>query len=933
MPDTTQRPVFLRLLPFLLLAAILALAAALRFYRLGAASFTFDAAAVSNLAAQWIDQGRLPLQGMVSSTGFRNPPLTVYLMSLPVALSRDPLALTGFVVVLNLLAVAGTFWLGRRYWSTAAGLLAALLFAISPWAVQHARGVLGQDLLAPGVVLLMIWTLAWFVDGRRWMLAAALVTLAALIQVHLAAVALVPVLVVLVLWELISQRRRGAAARLWQPLAVGVALGALLYLPYLFADAQQGWTNVRGFLTEGGGAAGVQGQVFDLALLNIGGRNIHALAGPQRFREFLAELPAPGYWPDRLEELLVAASTLFLGVRLLRRRYDPRLARSTAALLLWLAVPVLFFLLFGAEVQLHYLVVLYPAPYLALAAAAVDLYGLLAGHVTLRRGLVAAGGVALLLLAVWQITLINSIYRFVDLRDTPDGWPTPARIVRAAAQTLGQYASLNPGGEVIVLCQGQVPEWDECPAVWTFLASRLPAVRIMDYDDPGFRIYQEAEDALFLLTPGDSLAAAELPQLAQALPEADAPLRENTGAYRFFRIHSPYGDIARYLDAMVQPGAAVGLVGRDQAAALARFYNGDVPVYELVQPDRAATLRQLEQIAGQHRHLLVLYRAAEESDPDGVVQGWLAEHAYPSREAWLGPVAAVSYVLPGADGSPGWITAQPEADFGGQLRLRTIARSAETLQPGDLLAVRLDWEALARPAAAYTAFIQLLDADNRVVAQRDIALHADGLPASDWQPGQQASTRAAMALPAGMAPGAYRLIAGLYDPQSGGRLPVGGGDFVELGALQVERASLPAALDLTPLRFRPAHNFGEVTLEGFDRYGQGRPGEPSAPLVPGATLDLLFMWRANQQPTADWALTARLLDAGGAEVAAITGPLAGPRNPASQWAAGELARGEHSLLLPADLAPGRYQLQVAVHRPGEPRPAGWLGLGNVEVAP
>jgi hypothetical protein len=149
-------------------------AAAVRFYRLGAVSFTFDAAAVSNLAAQWIDQGRLPLQGMVSSTGFRNPPLTVYLISLPLRVSRDPLALTGFVVALNLLAVLGAFWLGRRYWSMAAGLLAALLFAVSPWAVQHSRGVLGQDLLAPGVVALMLCTLAWFVDGRRWMLAASL---------------------------------------------------------------------------------------------------------------------------------------------------------------------------------------------------------------------------------------------------------------------------------------------------------------------------------------------------------------------------------------------------------------------------------------------------------------------------------------------------------------------------------------------------------------------------------------------------------------------------------------------------------------------------------------------------------------------------------------------------------------------------------------
>ncbi len=794
MSDTPQRPALLRLLPYLLLAAILALAAALRFAHLGAVAFTFDAAAVSNLAVQWIDQGRLPLQGMVSSTGFRNPPLTVYLISLPMAFSRDPLALTGFVVALNLLAVLGTFWLGRRYWGPAAGLLASLLFAVSPWAVQHSRGVLGQDLLAPGVVLLMICTLAWFVDGRRWMLAAALAVLAALIQVHLAAIALVPLLAVLIAWELIAQRRRGSPARLWQPLLVGLALGALLYLPYLVADAQQGWTNLRGFLTQGGRAGGVQPQVFDLALINIGGRNIHALAGPLRFREFLAGLPMASYWPDRLEELLVIASASFLGLRLLLRRYEARQARSNAVLLLWLTTPLLFFLVFSAELQLHYLVVLYPAPYLALAAAAVELYGLLASRAGLRRGLVALGGAALLLLVIWQITLSPSIYRFIDQHDTPDGWPTPARIVREAAQTLREYVSLNPGGQVIVLCQGQVPEWDECPAVWTFLASQIPNLRVMDYDDPGFRVYQEAEEALFLLTPGDSLAAAELPLLAQALPEADVPLRENTGAYRFFRIHNPYRDIARYLDVMAQPGDAVALVGRDQRTALERFYDGDLPIYELPLPERAATLRQLEQIAGQHRRLLVLYRAAEESDPEGIVQGWLAGHAYPSRESWLGSVRAVSYLLPG--GEEGWIVAQLDADFGGQLTLRRAARSAETLAAGDLLGVRLDWDASAQPAADTSAFIQLLDADGRVAAQRDLPLQAEGAPSSAWQPGQQAFTRAAIALPAGLAPGSYRLIAGLYDPQSGVRLPVEGGDFVELGAVRVEQAGQPDALDL-----------------------------------------------------------------------------------------------------------------------------------------
>ena len=854
MPDTNQRPVLLRVLPYLLLAAILALAAALRFWRLGAVSFTFDAAAVSNLAAQWIDQGRLPLQGMVSSTGFRNPPLTVYLISFPVRFSRDPLVLAGFVIVLNLLAVAGTFWLGRRYWGMAVGLLAALLFAVSPWAVQHARGVLGQDMLAPGVVLLMAFVLAWFVDGKRWALTAALVTLAALIQIHLAAIALAPLLAVLLLWDVIEQRRRGASARLWPPLLLGAALGALLYVPYLVADAQQGWLNVRGFLAQGGGERGLQGQVFDLALLSVGGRNIHALAGPLRFREFLAELPAPGYWLDRLEEVLVVLAAVTMGAGLLRRRYDARQARINGALLLWLLLPVLFFLVFSAEVQLHYLVVIYPAPYLLLAAAAQDLYRRLASRPRLRNGLAVLGGVGLAALVAWQIMLVGSIYRFIDLRDTPDGWSTPARIVRETARTLTEYASLNPGGEVIVLCQGQVPEWDECPAVWTFLASHLPTVRVLDYDDPQFRVYQEAEEALFLLTPGDSLAAAELPGLAQALPEADVPLRENQDAYRFYRIHNPYGDIARYLARMAQSGDAVLLVGPDQRATLERFYKGDLPIFELPQ-ERDAAMGQLEQIAGQQRRLHVLYRASEGSDPEGIAQGWLGEHAYPGRDTWLGAVRAVTYRLPGDEA--GWSVEQPGANFGDQLQLVEAARSAQTVQAGELLAVRLAWQTIAQPAADYTLFLQLLDADGRVAAQRDVPLLSGGMPASVWQPGQQAETRVGIALPVGSAPGDYRLIAGLYDPQTGRRVPVGGGDFLELGAVQVEAAAAPDAVDLTPLRFRPNHAFGEVTLEGFERTKQGYDYVPDTPLAPGDVLDLIFTWRAVQQPTTDWALTAR----------------------------------------------------------------------------
>ena len=87
----------------------------------------------------------------------------------------------------------------------------------------------------------------------------------------------------------------------------------------------------------------------------------------------------------------------------------------------------------------------------------------------------------------------------------------------------------------------------------------------IDYNDPTFRILQDDTETLVVLAPGDSLAAAELPHLAQALPDADVPLRENHGAYRFFRIHNPYQDIASTIDTAAQPDDAIVLVGPDSA--------------------------------------------------------------------------------------------------------------------------------------------------------------------------------------------------------------------------------------------------------------------------------------------------------------------------------------------------------------------------------
>ncbi|NJN96787.1 MAG: hypothetical protein HC875_23115 [Anaerolineales bacterium] len=89
-----------------------------------------------------------------------------------------------------------------------------------------------------------------------------------------------------------------------------------------------------------------------------------------------------------------------------------------------------------------------------------------------------------------------------------------------------------------------------------------------------------------------------------------------------------------------------------------------------------------------------------------------------------------------------------------------------------------------------TCFAHLLDQNGQVVAQLDWTPQ-DGLgylPTTAWQPGRPVVDRQSLSLPAGIAPGEYRLMVGWYYPVTGDRLPVtagGGGDTVEVGVIRV----------------------------------------------------------------------------------------------------------------------------------------------------
>lgn len=109
--------------------------------------------------------------------------------------------------------------------------------------------------------------------------------------------------------------------------------------------------------------------------------------------------------------------------------------------------------------------------------------------------------------------------------------------------------------------------------------------------------------------------------------------------------------------------------------------------------------------------------------------------------------------------------------------------------PGATLEVTLAWRALAPSAVPYNVSVQLLGSEGRPVAQHDGQPAGGARPTTGWVPGEIVVDTHRIVLPADLAPGTYRLVAAVYLPVSGRRLPVtgadGDGDMVRLGEVDV----------------------------------------------------------------------------------------------------------------------------------------------------
>lgn len=503
------------------------------------AEFKLDEATVVRRAMAIAWKGEFPVVGVGSSIGMANLPLTLYLTAIPLRIWPDSVAAVVFIGLLNGLAVAACYGLGKSYLNRSAGGIAAFLFAMNPWAILLARKIWART-LSLFIVAFIAALLATFVRRRRWALVGAFAALATLIGLQLEGVAFIPMLVLsmVVFWKEVPLR----------PLLVGGALLILALAPYGIHDARLGWPNLRTFWNfVRGEESFFSWDALRAAFILTGSAEIHSMAGT-RYGDYLNGLPRL-WWLNSGMMGLLALSLIYAVARTFRGPKEQR--RTFFLFLLGFAVPVALHSRAVKPIPLHYLILIYPVIFL-LIAALID-GGYRALPIRHRPAARVVGLLLAFLWGAWQLAVLGRLLWFMERYPTTGGYGIPLKYPRQAALEARRLAE---GAEVIVLSDGAEPAFEERPAVFDALLFRHPHRLV---DGRMSLLVPDAPRAVYIVGPvspeGDTFRSIEqrLRSMTGVRVERTIPMPDGWQYHLFLRERSDRADVMAGLTRFTDP--------------------------------------------------------------------------------------------------------------------------------------------------------------------------------------------------------------------------------------------------------------------------------------------------------------------------------------------------------------------------------------------
>jgi hypothetical protein len=248
-----------------------------------------------------------------------------------------------------------------------------------------------------------------------------------------------------------------------------------------------------------------------------------------------------------------------------------------------------------------------------------------------------------------------------------------------------------------------------------------------------------------------------------------------------------YRGIAARIEAEVTRDDAIVLSAPNQWEVFTYYYRGTAPVHPApYRPSEDEAEAWIAGIVEAHNRIFVLYWGDQESDPERHIERALARQAYKAGETWITSVRYARYGTGPLASTPG---TEVSRSFGPAIDLRGVTLPDEAVRGGAIVPLTLFWRSESTPDRRFKVFVHVLNADGRLAAQTDREPVGGLYPTDRWQPDETVVDRYGVSLPVDIQPGAYTVIAGLYD-FSGERLRVTGPDGVQrdhvtLGTLTV----------------------------------------------------------------------------------------------------------------------------------------------------
>lgn len=505
------------------LAFILIVAALIRFSEAGRVEFFHDEAMLSMLAQEMADGQTFPLTGIVSSVGLPNPPTSVWVMALPYLFTSSPLVATLFVAALNVIGVGVLWFIARRYLGATAALIAALVYALNPWAVLYSRKIWAQDFMTPFILLAVLLALYGLIEGKRWARVVALPLMLFAAQIHFAGWALLPVILAL-FW---SWRER-----LTRPeVGLMAALSVLVMFPYTLGLAQTLHSNPDTLSTVfertgAGDGLALSGDALRFTAYFATGLGVETWVAPQQQDALLANVPTlPLVWG-------LLGLLMFIGLLAVWIEYRP----LAPLLTLWVIVPLMVFSVTWTQAYPHYFIGVLPAYAVLTAVGAMSLIRVLPQRPIARAVIIAGIAVILFTQQAWW----SGMLRYVSTREIAfgagtSGYTTP---VSALLQTADALRGVT---RVTVYSDGQDPLFHADAARWPVLLRDSGAcLSVLPLETTGARVgmaLESAQDnrALWVLPDGVSQDAVTVINRVQAraggeqyvvTPGVAAPVRD-----------------------------------------------------------------------------------------------------------------------------------------------------------------------------------------------------------------------------------------------------------------------------------------------------------------------------------------------------------------------------------------------------------------------